>query len=137
MKASVQFFVGTVIVGDPTNPPVLKAVPGFSADHLVYAKDPNYAGTINFQIGIKNIVLDSTAIDPTKAFSLLDWTVSQATQLANVVFKMPKGNTTHVGLTTQYDYNSNLIIVWLIFMVAARQLTTDRTICGSKAGPSG
>ncbi|PLB52583.1 exo-beta-1,3-glucanase [Aspergillus steynii IBT 23096] len=110
MRSSVQFYVGTVIVGDPTNPPTLKAASEFSDDHLVYGKDPSYGGTINFQIGIKNIVLDSTAIPASQNFNLLDWTVSQATQLANVGFKMPTGDSNHVGLTTQYDYNSNLIM---------------------------
>ncbi|KAI9035159.1 exo-beta-1 [Aspergillus affinis] len=110
LSAALQFYVGTVIVGDPTNPPTLKAASEFSGDHMIYAKDPSYVGTINFQIGIKNIILDSTAVAATQAFNLVDWTVSQATQLANVVFNMPTGDTNHVGLTTQYDYNSNLIM---------------------------
>lgn len=113
LNAALQFYVGTVIVGDPTNPPTLKAASQFAGDHMIYAKDPSYVGTINFQIGIKNIVFDSTAVEPTQGFTCLDWTVSQATQLANVGFNMPTGNTSHVGLTTQYDYNSNLIMVCL------------------------
>lgn len=111
LKNALQLYVGTVLMGDPTNPPVLKAAPGFSSDHMVYAKDPNYGGTINFYIGIKNIVLDSTGIDPGKTLTLLDWTVSQATQLANVQFNMPPNPTSHIGLSTQYDYNSNIIVV--------------------------
>ncbi|KKK20548.1 hypothetical protein AOCH_002606 [Aspergillus ochraceoroseus] len=110
MKAALQLYVGTVLVGDPSNPPVLKAAPGFSGDHMVYGKDPNFGGTINFYIGIKNIILDSTGLDPALGMNLLDWTVSQATQLSNVGFNMPHGTTSHVGLTTQYDYNSNLIL---------------------------
>ena len=104
LQTSLQLFTGTVLVGDPSNPPVLKAASGYSLDHIVYAKDPNHEGTNNFYIGIKNIVLDS------KSLSLLDWTVSQATQLANVAFHMPTGSK-HTGLTTQYDYNSNIIVV--------------------------
>lgn len=111
MRSSLQFYVGTVLVGDPKNPPVLKAAPGFSNDHIIYAKDPNVEGTNNFYIGIKNIIIDSTALDPAQNIALLDWTVSQATQLANVVFNMPTGSTAHIGLTTQYDYNSNIIFV--------------------------
>ncbi|KAL3475080.1 pectate lyase superfamily protein-domain-containing protein [Aspergillus californicus] len=110
LKAALQLYVGTVIVGDPTNPPVLKAEPGFSGDHMVYAKDPNFGGTINFYIGIKNLILDSTGLDSSLTMSLLDWTVSQSTQLSNVVFNMPQAPTTHVGMTTQYDYNSNIIV---------------------------
>ncbi|KAA8645849.1 hypothetical protein EYZ11_010007 [Aspergillus tanneri] len=110
LQAGLQFYVGTVLVGDATNPPVLKAITGFSGDHIIYAKDPNYVGTINFQIGVKNIVLDSTALDPSLHMTLLDWTVSQATQLSNVGFNMPMGVSNHAGLSTQYDYNSNLMI---------------------------
>ncbi|KAL2867003.1 glycoside hydrolase family 55 protein [Aspergillus lucknowensis] len=110
LKAALQLYVGTVLVGDPTNPPVLKAEPGFSGDHIVYAKDPNFGGTINFNIGVKNIVLDSTGLNASLAITLLDWTVSQATQLSNVGFNMPQSPTAHVGLTTQYDYNSNIIV---------------------------
>ena len=111
MDTSLQLFLGTVIIGDPSNPPVLKATSKFANDHIVYSKDPNFGGTINFYIGIKNIVIDSTDVDPNRRLTLLDWTVSQATQLANVVFKMPQGAEGHVGLTTEFDYNSNIILV--------------------------
>ncbi|RAL02841.1 glycoside hydrolase family 55 protein [Aspergillus ibericus CBS 121593] len=110
MKSSLQLYVGTVIIGDPTDPPVLKASSDFADDHIIYGKDPNFGGTINFYIGIKNVILDSTDIDADKAITLLDWTVSQATQLTNVGFNMPNYSSAHVGLTTQYDYNSNLIL---------------------------
>ncbi|PKY07913.1 putative exo-beta-1,3-glucanase [Aspergillus campestris IBT 28561] len=110
LNEPLQLYVGTVIVGDPTDPPVIKAAKGFSADHLVYGKDPNFGGTINFYIGIKNVVLDSTGMDPKQPVTLLDWTVSQATQLSNVGFNMPTESATHIGLTTKYDYNSNLIL---------------------------
>ncbi|KAL6237017.1 hypothetical protein BDW75DRAFT_249492 [Aspergillus navahoensis] len=109
LQAALQLYIGTVLVGDPTNPPILKAVPGFAGDHIIYAKDPNFGGTINFYIGIKNLVLDSTGLNSTLPMTLLDWTVSQATQLANVGFNMPVASQ-HVGLTTQYDYNSNIIM---------------------------
>lgn len=112
MKSSLQLFVGTVIIGDPTDPPVLKATSDFADDHIIYGKDPNFGGTINFYIGIKNIIIDSTDIDVDNSITLLDWTVSQATQLTNVGFNMPNYSTGHVGLTTQYDYNSNLILVY-------------------------
>ncbi|KAE8415095.1 pectate lyase superfamily protein-domain-containing protein [Aspergillus pseudocaelatus] len=114
LQTSLQLYTGTVVVGDPTNPPVLKAASGYSLDHIIYAKDPNHEGTNNFYIGIKNIVLDSTGVDSAKSLALLDWTVSQATQLTNVAFHMPTGSK-HTGLTTQYDYNSNIILNDLSF----------------------
>ncbi|OJJ44259.1 hypothetical protein ASPZODRAFT_18453 [Penicilliopsis zonata CBS 506.65] len=119
MENSIQMYIGTVIVGDPTNPPVLKASSSIPNDHIVYAKDPNFGGTVNFYIGIKNIVIDSTNVAATQKIALLDWTVSQATQLTNVVFKMPQGSTGHTGLTTQYDYNSNVILNDLHFIGGA------------------
>lgn len=115
MTGSLQLYVGTVLVGDPINPPTLKAASNFPNDHIVYGKDPNQGGTVNFYIGIKNLIIDSTAIDPSTSIALLDWTVSQATQLANVVFNMPDNSSGHVGVTSQYDYNSNIILNDLTF----------------------
>ncbi|KAK7714001.1 hypothetical protein SLS57_007288 [Botryosphaeria dothidea] len=119
----LQLYIGTVIVGDAVNPPVLKAASGFSGDHIVYGKDPRQylnGGTINFYIGIKNVVIDSTAIPASTGITLLDWTVSQATQITNVVFQMPNYSTGHIGMRTgEWDgdqgYNSNIIINDLTF----------------------
>lgn len=107
----LQFYIGTVLIGDPTNPPIIQASGNFENDHIIFAKDPNYGGTVNFYIGMKNIVLDSRKVDPNKRIVLLDWTVSQSTQLTNVVFQMPQGAEGHIGLTTEFDYNSNIIMV--------------------------
>lgn len=107
----LQFYIGTVLVGDPTNPPILLASGNFGNDHVIFAKDPNFGGTINFYIGMKNVVIDSRNVDPNKRLALLDWTVSQSTQLTNVVFQMPQNAEGHIGMTTEFDYNSNIIIV--------------------------
>lgn len=115
MTSSIQLYVGTLLVGDPINPPTLVASSDFADDHIIYGKDPNFGGTTNFYIGIKNIIIDSTAVDPSTSIALLDWTVSQATQLANVVFNMPDYSTGHVGVTSQYDSNSNIILNDLTF----------------------
>ena len=119
MANSLQLYRGTVLLGDATQLPTLKAVAGFPNDHIIYGKDPNQPGTNNFMIAIKNIVLDSTNVDPASQITLLDWTVSQATQLTNVIFDMPNFSTGHKGLTTQYNThtagNSNIIINDLTF----------------------
>lgn len=86
MDSSIQLYIGTVLMGDPLNPPVLKANANFPNDHIVYGKDPNQPGDNNFYITVKNIIIDSTNIAPSMSITLLDWTVSQATQLTNVVF---------------------------------------------------
>ena len=114
LRNSLQLYLGTVVVGDPSNPPVLKVAPGFAAASVVMAKDPSYGGTDNFFVGFKNVVIDSTDVFPGQALTLLDWTVSQATQLTNVLFKMPTGSA-HVGLGTFSGPNSNLILNDLSF----------------------
>ncbi|KAI9741161.1 MAG: hypothetical protein M1834_002874 [Cirrosporium novae-zelandiae] len=95
----IQLYVGTVLIGDPLNPPVLKAGSSFSGDTLVYGKDPNQGSTTNFYLTIKNLELNSQNIDGATTFTLLDWSVSQATQLTNVVFNMPNYSTGHTGIT--------------------------------------
>ncbi|RQM07058.1 hypothetical protein DH86_00000204, partial [Scytalidium sp. 3C] len=81
MDGSLQLYVGTVLIGDALNPPTLKASSSFGNDHIIYGKDPNQGGTVNFYLGIKNLVIDSTSVPTSKSLALLDWTVSQATQL--------------------------------------------------------
>lgn len=115
MSSSIQLYVGTVLVGDPINPPTLKASSNFADDHIIYGKDPSYGGTTNFYIGIKNLIIDSTSVDGSTSLGLIDWTVSQGTQLANVVFNMPDYSTGHIGITSQYDSNSNVIMNDLTF----------------------
>ncbi|KAL0259013.1 hypothetical protein SLS55_006518 [Diplodia seriata] len=120
LSSPLQLFIGTVFVGDPINPPVLKVASNFSDSHVIYGKDPRYGGTINFFVGLKNIVIDSTAVSPTNSIALLDWTVSQATQITNVVFNMPGNSTGHIGMRIGEwpggdGYNSNIIINDLTF----------------------
>jgi glucan 1,3-beta-glucosidase len=110
LEGSLQLYAGTVIVGDALSPPTLKASSNFPNDHIIYAKDPNLQGTVNFYIGFKNVIIDSTSIPAQQTVALIDWTVSQGTQLTNVVFNMPDYST-HTGITSQYDYNSLTILV--------------------------
>lgn len=85
LTAPIQLFVGTVIMGDPINPPTIKASAGFSGTFMIYGKDPNQGSTTNFYIGIKNIIIDSTNVAASQTLTLLDWSIAQATQLSNVV----------------------------------------------------
>jgi glucan 1,3-beta-glucosidase len=110
LTGSLQMYVGTALIGNPLSPPVFKAAAGFPNDHIIYGKDPNQGGTVNFYMAIRNINIDSTGVSASQTLALLDWTVSQGTQLQNIVFNMPDFSQ-HTGLTTQYDSNSNLILV--------------------------
>jgi glucan 1,3-beta-glucosidase len=87
-------------LGDPTNRPVLKAGPGFRDSVLLTGQAAGSAGLVSFFYEIKNLVLDSTAVAPTKAITLLQYSVSQACQLQNVLFNMPVGATGHTGIVT-------------------------------------
>ena len=120
MSHSIQMVAGTVLMGDPTNPPVLKATSTFSDSNIVFGKDPHSGndGTTAFYVAIKNIVLDSTSVNPSSTITLLDWTVSQATQVTNVVFNMPDFSTGHTGIglvSGAGGFNSNIILNDLIF----------------------
>ena len=84
-------------MGNPQNRPTIKAASNFSGDYLIYGKDPGQPSTTNFYIGMKNIILDSTSISNHTSFTLLDWSVSQATQLSGVVFNMPPYSS-HTGI---------------------------------------
>ncbi|KAF2084591.1 glycoside hydrolase family 55 protein [Saccharata proteae CBS 121410] len=115
LESALELYVGTVLVGDALNPPTLKASSGFSPEYMIYGKDSNLGGTDVFYVAIKNIILDSTNVDGATDITLLDWTVSQATQLTNVVFNMPDDSTGHTGMTAglwsgDAGYNSNIII---------------------------
>ena len=115
LQSSLQLYVGTVLMGDPINLPIIKAGwvcsscldsqvdadhhrPNFKGDTLIYGKDPHHDSTTNFYIGIKNIQLDSTNLSSSTKFTILDWSVSQATQLTNIVFNMPNYSTGHTGI---------------------------------------
>ena len=99
MSTHLQLYVGTVIMGDPTSRPTIKAGTGFSGDTMIYGKDPSQGSTTNFYIGVKNMVFDSTNIDKDTSFTIIDWSVSQATQLTNCVFNMPSYSSGHTGIS--------------------------------------
>ncbi|KAL8787319.1 MAG: hypothetical protein Q9195_007814 [Heterodermia aff. obscurata] len=70
----------------------------FIGNTLIYAKDPHADSTLNFYIALKNLQLDSTSIGKDSNFTLLDWSVSQGTQLTNILFNMPTSSTGHTGI---------------------------------------
>ncbi|KAK8173215.1 putative exo-beta-1,3-glucanase [Phyllosticta citrichinensis] len=115
LNGPIQLYIGTVFIGSALSPPTLLVSSSYSGSHVVYAKDPNYVGTTNFYVAMKNIVIDSTAVNPSSQLTLLDWTVSQATQLTNVHFQMPLNSAGHTGLKIGEwpgvaGYNSQLIV---------------------------
>jgi len=100
LNTGLKNIMGTVLMGDPTNRPVLKAGSSFRDKILLTGQASGSVGLVSFFYGIKNLVFDSTAVAPTKAITLLEFSVSQACQLQNALFNMPVGATGHTGIVT-------------------------------------
>ncbi|TFB00197.1 Glucan 1,3-beta-glucosidase [Trichoderma ghanense] len=114
LSKPLQSYVDTVVMGDPINRPVLQASPDFTEPFLYLGFDPNYDSTTNFYVGLKNVVLDSTKVPLAHNITLLNWAVSQAVQLTNVLFNMPNGGVAHTGLSMPQG-GSPLIINDVVF----------------------
>ncbi|EGX87862.1 glucan endo-1,3-beta-glucosidase BGN13.1 precursor [Cordyceps militaris CM01] len=84
----------TVLMGDATDPPVIKAAKGFSDGVLVNGQDPSTKekGENSFAISLKNLILDTTALDGGRNFTALYWGVAQVSQLQNVKIQMPSAS---------------------------------------------
>lgn len=99
VRGTLSNRVGTILMGDPTNRPTIKAAAGFSGNYLLVGHDTRYPGLVAFYHGIKNLVFDTTAI-PGRKIAILEWSVSQANQLSNVQFNMAPKAKDHTGITT-------------------------------------
>ena len=100
LNSTIQLYVGPVPMGHPLNPPTLKAAQGFQGNTFI-CKNPHHDPTDGFYIGIKNLIWDSNSILKDSTFTLVDWSVSQATQLTNVVFNMPRFSSSHTGVAME------------------------------------
>ncbi|KAH8171772.1 pectate lyase superfamily protein [Sarocladium implicatum] len=89
---TIDLRTDTILMGDALDPPVIKASANFDGDTLLNGKDPSVgiAGELSFAIGVKNIILDTTAVDAGNAFTALYWGVAQVCHLQNLVIKMPE-----------------------------------------------
>lgn len=100
ISSSIQMLVQTMLVGDPLNKPTLKADANLGTKPIIEGFDQSRGlqSTTNFWIGIRNIKLDTTAINVNTGAVALNWPVSQACQLTNVDFIMPNFSQ-HIGIT--------------------------------------
>jgi glucan 1,3-beta-glucosidase len=126
VNSPLQNYIGTVLMGDPTNRPIIKASASFTGTYLLNGVDPRYTGLVAFYHEIKNLILDSTAMPSTKSMTLLEWGVSQGCQVSNVMFNMPVGATGHSGIATP-GTGSPLIINDLQFFGGAVGVTLSAT----------
>ncbi|KAI0024622.1 putative Exo-beta-1,3-glucanae [Xylariomycetidae sp. FL0641] len=95
----------TMIVGNPNCMPVLQASSNFTASWVIdgnqYQEDgnPGWGPTNVFFTQIKNLVIDTTHTSPKSKVTGINWTVSQATSLQNIIFKLSaKNGTQHEGV---------------------------------------
>lgn len=70
VSSGIQNLVDTVLMGDPTNRPIMKASNTFNDTTLLIGRDPRIGGLGAFQFEIKNLVLDSTNL-ATRPLNLL------------------------------------------------------------------
>ena len=99
ISRSIDMRLNTILVGDPSNPPIFKASSSWSGDALIHGYD-NAAGdpTTNFFVALKNIVIDTTEINKDTTVTALGWGVSQACHLTNVRINMPSNSNGHTGI---------------------------------------
>ncbi|KAF2104926.1 pectin lyase-like protein [Rhizodiscina lignyota] len=99
VSSPIQLYVDTQVIGDAINLPTIKAASRFSPNNesIIAGFDPGTGSTTNFYIGVRNLVIDSGAVPANASVSLLNWAVSQATNLINVNFVMPVGSQ-HSGI---------------------------------------
>ncbi|KAF5671245.1 glycoside hydrolase family 55 [Fusarium heterosporum] len=102
VKSTITLRTDTILMGDPIDPPIIKAATGFVGDFLLNGTDPSVEerGELSFAIGVKNIVLDTTTINAARGFHALNWGVAQVCQLQNLRIKMPtsRNGTGHTGI---------------------------------------
>ncbi|KAL7931284.1 glycoside hydrolase family 55 protein [Trichoderma chlorosporum] len=102
LSQTLNMRTDTILMGDATNPPVIKAAAGFSGQYLVNGQDPStgVSGELSFAVGLKNLVLDTTAVSGTSSISALYWGVAQACQLQNIkiVLAPSSGGKGHTGI---------------------------------------
>lgn len=95
LRSEIYGAVDTMVMGDPISRPVLKAASSFSSPFVWKGNQGDLNSVINFYLGIKNVIFDTTAVDGKQNITMLDWSVAQACQLANNEFNMAPGATGH------------------------------------------
>ncbi|KAI1812156.1 glycoside hydrolase family 55 protein [Poronia punctata] len=103
VSETIRMNTDTIIMGDATDPPVIKAASGFSGEQTLFSgQDPTTddAGEISFAVGLKNLILDTTDIPGGNEFTALYWGVAQVAQLSNIKITMASssGGNGHTGI---------------------------------------
>ncbi|KAE9379560.1 glycoside hydrolase family 55 protein [Stipitochalara longipes BDJ] len=91
ISKTIYMNTDTILMGDAINPPIIKASADFAGDQtLISGQDPatGDSGELSFAVGLKNLILDTTAIPGGNTFTALWWGVAQAAQLQNIKITM-------------------------------------------------
>ncbi|KAF7971175.1 hypothetical protein HWV62_21924 [Athelia sp. TMB] len=104
VSKTLQISMYTMLVGNPSNPPTIVPVSTFGANYVLDGF-PNTNGAywnggnapLNFYKSIRNINVDTTRVPASVAVKGVNWAVSQATSLRDMVFTMIESSE-HVGL---------------------------------------
>ncbi|KAM7215073.1 exo-beta-1,3-glucanase [Rhypophila decipiens] len=127
ISRSIQPAYMTMLHGDASSPPTLKATSNFAGFGLIDG-NPYYTSTLNWKAvnvffrQVRNFIIDTTAIPPGTPATGMHWPTSQATSLQNIVFNMPTA--------------SNVVHVGLFIEEGSGGLLTDLTFNGGAAGAS-
>lgn len=99
LGSTLTMTVGTIIVGDPQDKPIIKAGPGFQGQFLVMGYDPNAGNPeTSFMMLMKNVILDTTGVPPNQQITALQWGVAQGAGLTNLEVRMPTNSMGHTGI---------------------------------------
>ncbi|KAI1384809.1 glycoside hydrolase family 55 protein [Hypoxylon trugodes] len=103
VSETIRMNTDTILMGDATNPPTIKAAAGFSGEQtLINGQDAenDQPGELSFAVGLKNIILDTTSISGGNDFTALYWGVAQVAQLQNIKIVMPSSTNSggHTGI---------------------------------------
>lgn len=138
--------LNTILVGDPLNRPIFKASSNFNGAILIngndFATNDGSSGTTNFFIGIKNIIIDTTSINPSTAVVALNWGVAQGCHLTNIKIQMPSNSGGHVGIDLNWGSTTSVsdivslssLCLYLGFRSDADYLLFLKTIIGGVIG---
>lgn len=99
LDSTLYLDTDTVIVGDASNPPTIRAAAGFQGDYLIcggQGGDTASGGELHFSVMIKNVILDTKPNAAQSGFIALSWRVAQNTALVNVKIQMPTN--AHTGI---------------------------------------
>jgi hypothetical protein len=109
LQSKLDLRMGTIIAGDPLNPPVIRAAADFVGDTLVNGYDfATGHPEDSFMTLLKNVIIDTTSISADRQITALQWGVAQGCGLTNVQILMPSGPTKHSGIVL--DGGSTIIV---------------------------